>query len=61
MLTICIPFAISLAVTIIFTRRISRKLGGITGDVIGFGIELSQLVYLLCGCLLLRLWPLLIS
>lgn len=60
MLTLCIPFAVSLAVTTGLTSGISRKLGGITGDVIGFGVELSQLLYLLCGCLLLRLWPLLI-
>lgn len=60
MLTLCIPFVVSLAVTTGLTSGISRKLGGITGDVIGFGVELSQLIYLLCGCLLLRLWPLLI-
>ena len=55
MLVLCIPFAASLAVTAAVTRGIARKLGGITGDVIGFGIEMAQLLYLLCGCLLLRL------
>ena len=55
MLVLCIPFLVSLAVSAAITRGISRKLGGITGDVIGFGVELSQLLYLLCGCLLLRL------
>lgn len=57
MLVLCIPFAASLAVTTAVTRGISRKLGGITGDVIGYCVEASQLLYLLCGCLLLRLWP----
>ncbi len=55
MLALLIPFAASLAVTTAVVRGISRKLGGVTGDVIGFCIELSQLLYLLCGCLLLRL------
>jgi adenosylcobinamide-GDP ribazoletransferase len=56
MLVLCIPFIASLGVTAAVTRGISRKLGGVTGDVIGFCIELSQILYLLCGCLLLRLW-----
>ncbi|PGS55826.1 adenosylcobinamide-GDP ribazoletransferase [Bacillus sp. AFS041924] len=40
---ICITF-----VFIVFvTKRISRKIGGITGDVIGFTIEISQLCFLI--------------
>ena len=53
---LCVPFGAALTVTWLVARGISRKLNGITGDVIGFAIELSQVVYLLCGCLLLRLW-----
>jgi adenosylcobinamide-GDP ribazoletransferase len=56
MLVLCIPFIVSLAAAALVARGIARKLGGVTGDVIGFDIELSQLVYLLCGCLLPRLW-----
>lgn len=53
---LCAPFAVSLTVVSLVTRGISRRLTGITGDVIGFDIEFSQLIYLLGGCLLLRLW-----
>lgn len=37
------------------TVRINKKLGGITGDVIGMTIEFSQVVYLLCAYLLYSL------
>jgi adenosylcobinamide-GDP ribazoletransferase len=55
LLILAIPFAVSLGASAAVTGGIARRLGGVTGDVIGFGIELSQLVYLLGGCLLLRL------
>lgn len=35
--------------------KISRVIGGITGDSIGFAIELSQMLYLLLGYLVLNL------
>jgi len=40
---ICITFVFIAFVT----KRISRKIGGITGDVIGFTIEISQLCFLI--------------
>jgi len=36
-------------------RGVAAKLGGVTGDVIGFGIETAQLAFLLAGCLCARL------
>jgi len=56
LVVLCVPYVVALTTVTLVTHGISRKLGGITGDVIGFDIELSQVVYLLCGCLLLRLW-----
>ena len=40
-------FLVSMAATAIATRRMAKKLGGVTGDVIGFSIEFCQLVFLL--------------
>jgi adenosylcobinamide-GDP ribazoletransferase len=54
-LALLVPFILSLAAAALGTRGISRKLGGVTGDVIGFNIEFAQLLHLFCGCVLLRL------
>ena len=37
----------ALLVTALIVNRFAKKLGGVTGDVIGFSVELSQLVFLL--------------
>ena len=51
------PYVFSLAVVILVMRGMAAKLGGITGDVIGFGIETTQLVYLLSAAVLTNvLW-----
>ncbi len=41
----------ALLVTALTVWRFSKKLGGITGDVIGFSVEFSQLVFLLFSCI----------
>ncbi|HEY3415480.1 MAG TPA: adenosylcobinamide-GDP ribazoletransferase [Armatimonadota bacterium] len=41
-------------VTLLVQARISRKLGGLTGDVYGMGIELTEALALLVGVLLVR-------
>jgi len=55
-IVLCAPFAAALVAVPLVTAGISRRLGGVTGDVIGFDVELAQLVYLLCGCVMLRVW-----
>ena len=40
-----IAFAASMISSFIITRSISHKLGGITGDVLGFAIETSSVLY----------------
>ena len=42
---VIIAFAVSMLSVFFISRSISRKLGGITGDVIGFVIETSSLIY----------------
>ena len=51
-----LPYIISLAVVTIIVGRMSKKLAGITGDVIGFSIEATQFVYLLVSCVIIGLW-----
>ena len=41
----------ALLVTALIVNRFAKKLGGVTGDVIGFSVELSQLVFLLFSCI----------
>ena len=47
---LAVPYALAMALWMIIGYGISRRLGGITGDVIGFGIETSQWIFLLLGC-----------
>lgn len=42
-----LPFVCSLLITWVFVRRMSKKIGGVTGDLIGYSVEVSQLIYLL--------------
>lgn len=44
-------FLAALLVTVLIAGRMAKKLCGITGDVIGFSVELSQLVFLLFSCI----------
>ena len=48
------PFVLALGIVFIIIRRISKKLGGITGDVIGFGVEMAQWIYLAGACIAFR-------
>jgi adenosylcobinamide-GDP ribazoletransferase len=40
-------FAVALGVVALIVKRFSRQIGGVTGDIIGFSVEASQLFYLL--------------
>jgi adenosylcobinamide-GDP ribazoletransferase len=40
-------FAAGAGITLLIVRRFSKRIGGITGDIIGFSIETSQLIFLL--------------
>ncbi len=40
-------FAAALGAVALIVNRFSRRIGGVTGDMIGFSVEASQLVYLL--------------
>lgn len=42
-----LPFVCSLLITWVFVHRMSKKIGGVTGDLIGYSVEVSQLIYLL--------------
>lgn len=44
---IFIAYLAAMTAAALLTRRMARKLGGVTGDVIGFSIEFGQLVFLL--------------
>ena len=52
---LAVPFVLALGIVFIIIRRISKKLGGITGDVIGFGVEMAQWIYLASACIAFRL------
>jgi cobalamin synthase len=40
-------FAVALGAVALIVKRFSRRIGGVTGDIIGFSVEASQLFYLL--------------
>lgn len=46
---------VCLAIVLLVQLPISRRLGGLTGDVYGMGIELAETLALLGGCILMRL------
>jgi adenosylcobinamide-GDP ribazoletransferase len=48
---IVVSFLAALLVTVLVVKRFAKKLGGVTGDVIGFSVEFSQLVFLLFSCI----------
>lgn len=49
---IAAAFAAAQLVIALVVKGMAKRLGGITGDVIGFAVETSQLVFLLGGCIL---------
>jgi len=42
-----LPFVLAISIVWLYIHQISKKIGGITGDIIGFSIEVTQLAYLL--------------
>lgn len=44
-----IPVMLSFLIVLVVTRYVSKILGGITGDVMGMLVEVSQLIFLLLG------------
>ena len=46
--------AAALAVPLLLQLVVARRLGGLTGDVYGMGIELAEVAALVAGCALLR-------
>lgn len=46
---IIVTFLISFVIIMIMKSLISKKLGGITGDILGLTAEVSEVVYLYCG------------
>ena len=50
-----LPYVLALALCALFWHSISKKLGGITGDVIGFCIEAAQWLYLFFCCVAYKL------
>lgn len=52
---ITIPFMlVIIIITLIVQSGIAKKLGGLTGDVYGMGIELTELLALIAGCILIK-------
>ncbi len=45
-------FALAAGVTLLIVSRFSRRIGGITGDIVGFSVEASQLIFLLAAAVL---------
>jgi adenosylcobinamide-GDP ribazoletransferase len=46
---------VTMAVALLAQAAVARKLGGLTGDVYGLGIELAEAVALVAGCALVKL------
>jgi len=46
---------IAMAVALLAQAAVARKLGGLTGDVYGLGIELAEAVALVAGCALVKI------
>jgi adenosylcobinamide-GDP ribazoletransferase len=50
-----VPFMlVIIIITLIVQSGIAKKLGGLTGDVYGMGIELTELLALIAGCILIK-------
>jgi len=47
--------AIAMAVALLVQAAVAKRLGGLTGDVYGMGIELAEAAALVAGCLVVRL------
>ena len=45
-------FLLAAGVTLLVVSRFSRRIDGITGDIVGFSVEAAQLIYLLVAALL---------
>ena len=46
---------VTMAVALVVQAAVAKRLGGLTGDVYGMGIELAETAALVAGCLLVRL------
>jgi adenosylcobinamide-GDP ribazoletransferase len=46
---------VAMAVALAVQAAVAKRLGGLTGDVYGMGIELAETAALVAGCLLVRL------
>ena len=46
---------VAMAVALLAQAAVAKKLGGLTGDVYGLGIELAEAVALVAGCALVKL------
>ena len=45
-------FVLAAGLVLLIVSRFSRRIGGITGDIVGFSVEASQLIYLLAAAVL---------
>ncbi len=55
MIILFAPYAVSLLITVLTVYNMSKKLHGITGDIIGFCIEESSFIYILAAGMILKL------
>ncbi len=46
---------VAMGVALVLQAAVARRLGGLTGDVYGMGIELAEAAALLVGCAIVRL------
>jgi cobalamin synthase len=40
-------FLLAAGLTLLIVRRFAKRIGGVTGDIVGFSVETSQLVFLI--------------
>ena len=40
-------FLLAAGLTLLIVRRFAKRIGGVTGDIVGFSVEASQLVFLI--------------
>lgn len=53
---LAVPYVLSVGTVVFAAAGMAKKLGGMTGDSIGFCIETAQLVYLLVSCVIMKVW-----